>query len=109
MAEKTAPYPFHAKSKEECYKHLNCPDNILSRGLSSEDAKARLVKYGPNQMTAKEKVTLCKKIYDQVANVLVGILVFVALVSVARALTATTTDNIVSNWIQVGLIAFVIT
>jgi magnesium-transporting ATPase (P-type) len=109
VEEKKVPFPYHAKSKEEVFKELNCADNILSQGLTSEDAKARLSKYGTNQMSTKAKVTLCKKIYDQIANVLVGILIFVAIVSVARALTATTTDNIVSNWIQVGLIVFVIT
>ena len=38
-----------------------------------------------------------------------GILVFVAVISAIRAITSTNVDNIISNWIQVGLITFVIT
>jgi len=54
-------------------------------------------------------VTLLQRIWKQVANVLVGILVFVAVVSAVRAATAEETQNIITNWIQVGLIVFVIT
>jgi len=40
---------------------------------------------------------------------LVSILVFVAIVSGIRAATAEETQNKITNWIQVGLIVFVIT
>jgi Ca2+-transporting ATPase len=106
--DRTKLYPFHAHSKEECFKELGCNEDLLRKGLTTAEAQERLEKFGPNQMTTKEKVTLLQRIWHQVANVLVGILVFVAIVSVVRAVTATTTENIISNWIQVGLIAFVI-
>ena len=105
--EEVPRYPWHAHTREECYKELGVESNVLSVGLTTDDAKTRLAKYGPNKLTEKEKVTLLQRIWNQVANVLVGILVFVAIVSLARAVTSTTSENIVSNSIQVGLIVFV--
>lgn len=102
-------FPFHAKTPEECYAELGCGNDLPKTGLTSEEAARRLEQYGPNKMTEKEKVTLCQRIWKQVANVLVGILVFVAVVSLVRAVTSTDVQNIISNWIQVGLIVFVIT
>lgn len=52
---------------------------------------------------------MLEKIWNQVANVLVGILLFVAIVSAIRAATADNSQVILTNWIQVGLILFVIT
>jgi Ca2+-transporting ATPase len=102
-------FPWHASTMDECFKELGLDDTLPSKGLSSEDATARLTKYGHNQMTAKEKVSLLQKIWDQVANVLVGILVFVAVVSVVRAATADNQNQVTTNSIQVALIVFVIT
>lgn len=108
--EKAPPiFPFHAKTVDEVIVELKCHDSLLKTGLTSAEAQARLEQYGPNQLTEKEKITLCRKIYNQVANILVAILVFVAVVSLVRAITSTTSQNIVSNAIQVGLIVFVIT
>lgn len=108
-SESSDDFPWHASSKEACFEELDCPENIQKDGLTSADAAARLQKYGPNRLAEKEKVTLLQRIWKQVANVLVGILVFVAIVSAVRAATATETENIITNWIQVGLIVFVIT
>jgi Ca2+-transporting ATPase len=102
-------FPWHSLSTEACMKELHCPENTQKIGLTSSDAAARLQKYGPNRLSEKEKVTLLQRIWKQVANVLVGILVFVAVVSAIRAATAEENQNIVTNWIQVGLIVFVIT
>jgi Ca2+-transporting ATPase len=103
-------FPWHASTQDECFKELGLDDTLPSKGLSSEEATSRLTQYGRNQMTAKEKVSLLQKIWDQVANVLVGILVFVAVVSVVRAATADGDKNqVTTNSIQVALIVFVIT
>jgi Ca2+-transporting ATPase len=102
-------FPWHASTQDECFKELGLDDTLPSKGLTTEDAASRLTKYGRNQMPAKEKVTLLQKIWDQVANVLVGILVFVAVVSVVRAATADNADDVTTNSIQVALIVFVIT
>jgi magnesium-transporting ATPase (P-type) len=103
-------FPWHASTQDECFKELGLDDTLPSKGLSSEEATSRLETYGRNQMTAKETVSLLQKIWAQVANVLVGILVFVAVVSIARAATADgDKDQVTTNSIQVALIAFVIT
>ena len=102
-------YAFFAKTKEECFAKLELGDGYEKVGLSSQDAAARLEKYGPNSLTEKEKKTIWQRIWHHIANVLVAILVFVAIVSLVRAVTSTTVDNIVSNALQVALIVFVIT
>eukprot|EP00977_Amphora_coffeiformis_P028365 scaffold34938_cov261-Amphora_coffeaeformis.AAC.4 len=101
--------PWHTKTLDECFQELALGETILDTGLTSSEAASRLAKYGPNRLSGKEKVTLLQRIWKLVANVLVGILVFVAIVSAVRAATAAETNTIISNWIQVGLIVFVIT
>jgi P-type Ca2+ transporter type 2C len=107
-------FPFHASTKEECYKYLEVsnPSSHGQTGLTSAEAAERLAKYGYNKLTEKTKKTIWQRIWHQVANVLVGILVFVALVSAGQAIRFMTvepnTQNVITNWIQVGLIAFVI-
>ncbi len=64
--------------------------------------------YGPNKLTEARKKTLLERIWHQVNNVLVLILVIVAIVSAVRALTTDVPQNIVTNWIQVGIIVGVI-
>ena len=102
-------YPWHARSVEEVFGELKCEGNHGASGLTTAEAERRLEEYGPNKLTEKEKVTLLQRIWNQVANVLVGILVFVAVVSAIRAATADTSEDVVTNTIQVGLIVFVIT
>jgi Ca2+-transporting ATPase len=111
MAEETPVklYPWHAKTSEECFQELGCKNDHFTTGLTTDEANARLQKYGENKLSEKEKVTLLQRIWNQVANVLVGILVFVALVSAIRAATIETTDGKITNTIQVCLIVFVIT
>ena len=102
-------FQWHCAQPVECYKELGLKEDLLSTGLSTTDAEARLEKYGFNKLSEKEKTTLLQRIWAQVANVLVGILVFVAVVSAIRAATATISEDVVTNSIQVGLIVFVIT
>ena len=78
-------------------------------GLSSAEAEKRLAEFGPNQMTEKERKSLLRRIWEQVNNVLVGILVVVAVVSTAKACTAKSTEDAITNWLEVALIVFVIT
>jgi magnesium-transporting ATPase (P-type) len=104
-----AMFPYHAKSIADCFIEMGCsPEDHAKTGLTTVQAAERLAKFGPNQMSEKEKVTLLQRIWGQVANVLVGILVFVAVVSGIRAATAEESNTIITNWIQVGLIVFVI-
>jgi magnesium-transporting ATPase (P-type) len=99
---------WHSMSKEDACGILGLGKNIRQDGLSTEQAKTRLEKYGPNQLTEKEKVTLLQRIWQQVNNVLVGILVFVAVVSLIKGSISSGQDRL-TNFIEVGLITFVIT
>jgi magnesium-transporting ATPase (P-type) len=105
---------WHALTTEEVITTLQCNANLTEVGLTSKEATERLEKYGPNKLTEKEKKTIWRRIWDQVANVLVGILVTVAAVSFARAVQEMASadgksEDIISNWIQVALITTVIT
>ena len=102
-------FQWHCATQSECFKELGKDDNLLRTGLTTAEAQARYEQYGPNKLSEKEKVTLLQRIWDQVGNVLVGILVFVAVVSAIRAATADINEDKVTNTIQVGLIVFVIT
>jgi magnesium-transporting ATPase (P-type) len=100
--------PWHAMDKNVVIEALDCDLSLQKTGLTDKQVQDRLEKYGENKLSEKEKVTLLQRIWKQVANVLVGILVFVAIVSLIRAATAKETNIVVTNWIQVGLIATVI-
>lgn len=100
--------PFHVMTKEEAISELGLPADIRRKGLTTAEAQARLEQYGYNQLTEKEKVTLLQRIWKQVNNVLVAILVFVAVVSLIKGI-ATTGESRLTNFIEVGLITFVIT
>jgi len=102
-------FPFHAKTKEEVFEFMGLGSDLVKTGLTSEQAQQRLEKYGPNKLTEKEKVTLLQRIWNQIANVLVAILAVVAIVSLVQAVTTDDSNKIVSNWIQFGLIVFVVT
>ena len=95
---------WHAMTKEECLAELELPENHRANGLTPEQATARLEKYGRNMLSGKEKKSLLHKIWEQVANVLVFILLFVAAISLVRVFT----DDPVTNGIQVGIIVGVI-
>ena len=105
--DRTKIFAWHASTKEQCFAELGLSEDAQRIGITSGDAASRLQQYGPNKLTEKEKVTLLQRIWAQVANVLVGILVFVAIVSAVRAATSSGED-VVTNCIQVGIIIGVI-
>ena len=109
LDQKADDIQWHALSAEECAAKMGVSPDIRKIGLTTAEAKARLDKYGFNQLTEKEKVTLLQRIWKQVNNVLVGILVFVAVVSLIKGIVTDKTDDKITNFIEVGLITFVIT
>mmetsp|Transcript_14776 Transcript_14776/g.35657 ORF Transcript_14776/g.35657 Transcript_14776/m.35657 type:complete len:1076 (+) Transcript_14776:88-3315(+) len=103
--EELKPQPnWHAMNREEVFAELELPEDHRLKGLTAEEAAARLEKYGRNMLSGKAKKTLLMKIWEQVANVLVGILLFVAAISLVRVFT----NDPVTNGIQVGIIVGVI-
>jgi len=103
----SAPVPaWHCMTTEEVYAELDVPADIRRTGLSTAEANKRLEKYGENKLTEVEKETLLQKIWNHLANVLVGILVFVAIISVVSAFVLPT--NQLTQWLQVAIIFTVI-
>ena len=100
---------YHVMTKEEVIAELGLNPDIRRTGLTTAEAKARLEQYGYNQLTEKEKVTLLQRIWKQVSKVLVGILVFVAVVSLIKGILSSDSETRLTNFIEVGLITFVIT
>jgi len=105
---------WYALSAEECIAKLETREDLLTYGLSNTDAEERRIEYGPNKLTEQKIETIWHKIWKQVSNVLVCILVIVAVVSAVRAIVEITLPEspngqiILTNLIQVGLIALVI-
>lgn len=105
---------WHALSVDESIKYLKAPEALVSVGLTTAEAEARLAEFGPNKMSTGEKETIWQKIWKQVANVLVCILVVIAVVSAARGIVEMVQDEpngttVLTSWVQVGLITMVIT
>jgi magnesium-transporting ATPase (P-type) len=96
-------------TKEDVIKELGLQSGIRKVGLTSGEAQARLEKYGENKLTEKEKETLLQKIWKQVANVLVLVLVIVAIISVISAFVISNDINPkYTSWLQVAIIVGVI-
>ena len=108
-AKKPDDHAWHAMTKEDAASALGLNANIRANGLSSAEAKKRLDEYGPNQLSEKEQKTLLQRIWAQLYNVLVGILVFVAVVSLIKGIISDDPESRVTNFIEVGLITFVVT
>jgi len=105
---------WHILTINEIISHLNCHENITTDGLSLSEVTRRAEKYGLNKMTETEKENLWQKIWEQLSNILVCILVVVAFISAARAIVEMLGDDpnptiILTSWFQVGLISLVIT
>eukprot|EP00546_Thalassionema_frauenfeldii_P018067 CAMPEP_0178900066 /NCGR_PEP_ID=MMETSP0786-20121207/3264_1 /TAXON_ID=186022 /ORGANISM="Thalassionema frauenfeldii, Strain CCMP 1798" /LENGTH=1038 /DNA_ID=CAMNT_0020571023 /DNA_START=121 /DNA_END=3237 /DNA_ORIENTATION=- len=97
---------------EATLKEMQLKEDLPSSGLSKEEADQRLEQFGPNKMTEGKKKTLLERIWDQVANLLVLLLVIIAVVAAFAAVAASARDDpqgVLTNCIQVGLIAMVIT
>ncbi len=56
-------------------------DSDTSRGLSAQDASARLEKYGRNIIESSNKKSLAKKIIEQIADPMVILLIVAAIIS----------------------------
>ena len=98
---------WHVLSEDEVYGLMNVSTRVRLEGLTADEVQKRREKYGLNQLSEKEKVSLLKRIWKQVGNVLVGILAFVAVVSLIKGITSSG-ESRVTNLVEFGLIVFVI-
>ena len=86
--------PWHTMSIEETISKLGLNADLAKTGLSVDEAASRIAKYGRNEMTEKEKVTIWQRIWHHLNNVLVYVLMTVAVVSLAQAVTTPTEQAI---------------
>jgi Ca2+-transporting ATPase len=75
---KEVKFMWFVKSKDEVIKELQV--NAL-QGLTSEDAKARLEKYGENKLAAKKSKSLIQLFFAQLNDAMIYILLGAALIS----------------------------
>ena len=104
--------PWHTLSVEEAISAIGLKSDLAKTGLSTDDAAARLAKYGHNKLTEKVKKTLLQRIWHHINNVLVYVLLVVAAVSLIMAVTTAPAkgfQSVFSSWFQVALILSVIT
>jgi len=100
-------HAWHVLTIQETIIQLKVNEDVVDVGLSTAEAQRRLQKYGPNKLTEKEKTSILVRIWRQLNNVLIFILV-VGIVSAVRAIMARNVEEKTTNWIEVGLITGVI-
>ena len=61
----------YKKSLKEVLEELNTSEDV---GLSSNEVKKRLEKYGPNELVQKKKKTILKMILEQLTDKMIIIL-----------------------------------
>lgn len=71
---------YHNDSINDVLKNLNVDQ---SYGLSSDEARARLDKYGENKLREKKKKTNLQRFFDQFKDVMILILIAAAIISFA--------------------------
>ena len=95
---------WHALSIEDVLKKLNVDP---STGLSEEEVRRRLMKYGPNEIPREERLKSIVILLRQFKSILVYLLIFAVLVSIAigeftdaTAISIILTLNVVLGFIQ---------
>lgn len=96
---------YHKMTVNEVVKAF---ETDLAVGLTSEEATARLEKYGANELEAKEKETLWEKIKEQFEDLLVRILLVAATISFIIALTDDKEEGIAAYVEPIVILAILI-
>ncbi|TFG12242.1 cation-transporting P-type ATPase [Candidatus Thorarchaeota archaeon] len=73
---------WHRKTAEDTLKYLD----TSKEGLSSEEAKDRLVEYGPNELEEVDRAGPLRMFLQQFADPMVMILIFAIIISIATVL-----------------------
>lgn len=94
MAEKETVNPstqsekisFETLSKEETVKHF---DTDIEKGLTEQEAKARLEKYGPNKLQEKKKKSAIRIFFEQMNNPMIFVLFAAIIVTIVISIIET--------------------
>ena len=68
---------YHGKSAQEALEELKTGED----GLSEEEARARLAKYGENKLAEKKKKSMALRFFEQFKDVMIIILIIAAIIS----------------------------
>ncbi|HDX9580658.1 TPA: cation-translocating P-type ATPase [Bacillus pseudomycoides] len=85
---------WYSKTKDQTLRELETNEQ---HGLSEEIAESRLKKYGKNELVMKKKRTLAERIFSQINDILVYVLLIAALISA-----------FVGEWADASIIVIVI-
>lgn len=95
--------------------HLHSAEDVLGfykvdpeHGLSSEEARSRLLKYGRNELTHAPPPTMWEQILDQFKDILVRILLVAACISFFIALTDTQSENKLTAYVEPMVILLIL-
>jgi Ca2+-transporting ATPase len=94
--------PWHALSKEEVTEHLGTSPG----GISSNEATARLNRFGPNQLKAAPPVSLLKLFFDEFRSPLILILMASALLLFMVAAMGTNPEHNVDAGLILAIVLF---
>lgn len=94
MAEKETVSPstqsekisFETLSKEETVKHF---ETDIEKGLTEQEAKARLEKYGPNKLQEKKKKSAIRIFFEQMNNPMIFVLFAAIIVTIVISIIET--------------------
>ena len=98
MEEKSTKVSFEAVSISDTVKGL---DTDLEKGLRDEEAKARLLKYGPNKLEEKKKKSWIRIFFEQMNNPMIFVLFAAVAITIGVSIyeTIKCADN---GWILNG-------
>ena len=88
LVKKDLQVTWHALSREDVLEKLG---SRFEEGLSSQQAKSRLEKFGPNELEEGEKITFWQMVFDQLNNFVVIMLIVASVIS---ALLGETVDAV---------------
>lgn len=73
-------FPWHSRSAEETFDLLKTDPRV---GLTTEEARRRLARFGPNELAERPRPTFWQMLLDQFRNFLVLLLIAAAVISIA--------------------------
>eukprot|EP00331_Platyophrya_macrostoma_P034737 CAMPEP_0176439360 /NCGR_PEP_ID=MMETSP0127-20121128/19894_1 /TAXON_ID=938130 /ORGANISM="Platyophrya macrostoma, Strain WH" /LENGTH=1040 /DNA_ID=CAMNT_0017823609 /DNA_START=27 /DNA_END=3149 /DNA_ORIENTATION=- len=92
---------FHTYDEAQTLKELEANAKL---GLSSDEAKARLEKYGLNELDKEEPESIWEKIKEQFEDLLVRLLLIAAIVSFAVSQFEEKEEHSVPSWVEPAVI-----
>ncbi len=83
--------PWHSKTSEETLNELN----VTIKGLTTQEAQARLKQYGPNELKKEKGKSPIKIFLEQFADILMIILILAMALSIAVGIYQNSMDEII--------------